>query len=81
VSKDFPDKTRAILRAPLHVVLSIPPAAISLVAPSIGEAYIAVRQEAEDADYKQGRDSARKAAVDLKTQTFLVKVVLKLWGR
>lgn len=81
MSTDFPDKKRAILRAPLHVLLSIPVAAVSIVDPDAGDDYVAWRKKAEADDFNTGRDSAKKAAVDLTTQTFLVKKVLWLWGR
>lgn len=77
---DFPDRKRAILRAPLHVLLSIPFAAASIAVPSAGERYIAWRKRAEAEDQAAGRDSPKKAAVDLATQTALVRGVLWLWG-
>lgn len=81
MSNDFPDKKRAILRAPLHVLLSIPFAAVSIVDPEGGDDYIEWRKKAEASDVATGKDSRKKAAWDLTTQTFLVKKVLWLWGR
>jgi hypothetical protein len=81
MTNDFPDKKRAILRAPLHVLLSIPFAAASLVVPKVGEKYVEWRDNAEEEDFIFGRDSAAKAKVDFVTQTWLVKKVLRLWGK
>lgn len=81
MTQDFPDKKRAILRAPLHVVMSIPFAAATLIAPSVGDRYVQWRVAAELDDVKGGRDSEKKAAVDLKTQTALVRAALWLRGK
>lgn len=75
---DFPDRRRAILRAPLHVLLSVPFALGSIVKSDVGEDYIEWRTRAEKDDFNSGRDSARKAKVDLVTQTALVRGVLKI---
>lgn len=81
MANDFPDKTRAILRAPLHILGSIPVAVMTLVAPDLGEGYVDWRTVAEQEDVAHGRDSVRKARVDLVTQTALVRGVLWLWRR
>ena len=81
MSKDFPDKVRAILRAPLHILGSIPVAALSIVDPDLGEGYVDWRTAAEQDDVEDGRDSVKKAKVDLVAQTILVKGVLWLWRR
>ena len=78
MSTEFPDKTRAIVRAPLHVLGSIPVAALAIVAPDVGEDYIDWRKRAEAEDVEEGRDSVPKAKVDLLTQTAAVKGVLWL---
>lgn len=77
----FKDWKRAIWRAPLHILGSLPVAAVSLIVPPVGDAYMAWRQAAEHDDEVAGRDTPEKAEVDLYTQTALVKVALKVWGR
>jgi hypothetical protein len=76
----FPDWKRALWRAPLHILMSAPVAAASLIVPPAGKAYIAWREDAERQDFLAGRDSSEKATVDLYTQTALVRGVLKLYG-
>ena len=76
----FHDWKRAIWRAPLHVLLSVPVAAASVVVPPLGKKYISWRARAEKDDNLTGRDSPEKAAIDLYTQTFLVRGVLRIYG-
>lgn len=78
---DFPDLHRAVWRVPLHLLLSIPVAAAAAVVPPAGKAYIHWRERAETADLATGRDSAAKSAVDLYSQTALVRATLTLWKR
>ena len=77
----FPDWKRALWRAPLHLLGSLPVAAVSLVVPPVGTAYIGWRTRAEQDDQAAGRDTPEKAAIDLYTQTALVRGVLKVWGK
>jgi hypothetical protein len=77
----FSDWKRAILRAPLHILGSLPVAAVALIAPPVGEAYVSWRSLAEQADEAAGRDTPEKAAIDLYSQTALVKAALKVWRR
>lgn len=76
----FKDWKRALWRAPLHLLGSLPVALIALVVPPIGAAYVKWRQSAEDADVAANRDTVEKALVDFYTQTVFVSNVLKLWG-
>lgn len=75
----FSDWKRAVLRAPLHLALSAPVAAASLVVPPLGKAYVGWRAQAEADDEASGRDTAEKAQVDLWSQTVLVNKVLSIW--
>jgi hypothetical protein len=77
----FKDVGRAVWRAPLHILGSIPVAAVSLIIPPLGQKYVNWRIGAEQADEATGRDSPEKSQVDLYTQTALVKAVLKVWGK
>jgi hypothetical protein len=77
----FKDRRRALWRAPFHLLFSVPVAIATLVAPSVGTAYINWRVAAEKADEATGRDTPEKAAIDLTTQTVLVRGVLKIWKR
>ena len=76
----FKDWKRAALRAPLHLLMSVPFAAAALVAPPLGKRYISWRVAAEKDDEVNGRDTPEKAAIDLYTQTALVHRVLGLYG-
>lgn len=77
----FSDWKRAVWRAPLHILGSLPVAAVALIAPPVGDAYVAWRIAAEKADEAAGRDTPEKAQVDLYSQTALVYAALKAWGR
>lgn len=59
---------------------SLPVAAVSLVAPQVGAAYIQWRIRAEKDDEAAGRDTPEKAQIDLYSQTALVSGALKIWG-
>ena len=74
-------KLAGILKAPLHVLGSLPVAAVSLFAPPVGEAYCSWRIASENDDEAQGRDTPEKAKIDLRSQTALVYAALKLWGK
>jgi hypothetical protein len=73
-------KIAGIFKAPLHFLGSVPVAAVSLVAPPVGDLYIKWRREAEEDDVKGGRDTPEKAKIDFISQTVLVKSVLRIWG-
>lgn len=73
-------KLAGIFKAPLHLLGSIPIAAVSLVAPPVGSLYVNWRTEAEQDDIEGGRDTPEKAKIDLASQTVLVKGVLRIWG-
>jgi hypothetical protein len=66
-------------KAPLHFLGSIPVAAVSLVAPPVGQKYVDWRIKTEQADVDGGRDTPEKAKIDLASQTVAVRGVLKLW--
>ena len=74
------DWKRAIWRVPLHMMMSAPVAASSLVLPPIGRAYVNWRFRAEKRDVAEGKDSPMKASVDLYSQVSLVRGTLKLYG-
>lgn len=75
----FSDWKRALWRAPLHILLSVPVAAATVVVPPLGKKYIGWRTRAENDDNLTGRDSPEKAEIDLYTQTALVRGVLKIY--
>lgn len=74
------DWKRAIWRVPMHMALSVPVAASSLVIPPIGRAYVNWRIRAEKNDVASGKDSPMKASVDLYSQVTIVRGTLKLYG-
>jgi hypothetical protein len=74
------DWKKAIWRAPLHILVSAPVAAISFVIPPVGKAYVRVRMQAEERDRSRGTDTCMKAAIDLYSQTALVRAVLRMYG-
>lgn len=74
------DWKRAIWRVPMHMLLSTPVAASSLVIPPIGRAYVNWRIRAEKNDVAMGQDSPMKASVDLYSQVTIVRGTLKLYG-
>lgn len=74
------DWKKAIWRAPLHIALSAPVAAASLVIPPLGKKYVQVRTDAEQRDRARGTDTCMKATIDLYTQTALVRAVLRIYG-
>jgi hypothetical protein len=76
----FSDWKKAIWRAPLHMLGSLPVAGVSLLIPPIGKTYLAWRTKAEAADVAAGRDTPEKGQIDLYTQTALVVRVLNIWG-
>ncbi len=76
----FRDWKRALWRAPLHLLGSIPVAAASLIIPPLGKSYINWRTRAEQKDVFFKRDTAEKAEVDLYTQTVLVRGILGIYG-
>jgi hypothetical protein len=76
----FKDWKKAIWKAPLHVLLSAPVAAVSAVVPPIGKKYVKWRTRAEGDDESTGRDTPEKARIDLYTQTVLVRKVLEIYG-
>jgi hypothetical protein len=74
------DWKKAIWRAPLHILVSAPVAVGSLVIPSLGKAYVRARSKAEERDRARGSDTCMKAAIDLYTQTALVRATLRMYG-
>jgi hypothetical protein len=74
------DWKKAIWRAPLHIAVSAPVAATTLVIPPLGKKYIQARTQAEQHDLKDGSDTCMKATIDLYTQTALVRAVLRMYG-
>lgn len=72
------DWKRAVWRTPLHIAMSVPVAAATVVVPAVGRKYVRWRIAAEHADQTEGLDTAMKAAIDLYSQTALVNAVLKL---
>ena len=74
------DWKRAIWRVPMHIILSAPVAAGSLVIPPLGRAYVNWRIRSEKTDVATGKDSPMKASVDLYSQVSLVRGALKLYG-
>ena len=73
-------KLAGILKAPLHILASIPVAAVTIVAPPVGKKYVKWRTAAEADDVEDGFDTPVKAKIDLTSQTVLVKTVLKAYG-
>jgi len=76
----FSDWKRALWRAPLHILMSAPVAAASLIVPPAGKAYIGWRTKAEQDDEAAKRDTPEKAQIDLYTQTALVRGALRIYG-
>jgi hypothetical protein len=76
----FRDWKKAIWKAPLHILLSAPVAAVSLIVPPLGKKYIAWRAQAEKNDEDSGRDTSEKATIDLYSQTALVKGAMRVYG-
>lgn len=74
------DWKRAIWRVPLHMALSAPVAASSLVIPPIGKSYVNWRVRSEKKDVAAGRDTPTKGSIDLYSQVTLVRGVLKIYG-
>jgi hypothetical protein len=74
------DWKRAFYRAPLHLLMAAPVAAVALVVPPVGRRYIRWRTRAEQEDVMMGRDTPEKSEIDLYTQTAPVAAVLKIWG-
>lgn len=73
------DWKRAVWRVPLHIALSAPVAAGSLIVPPLGKKYVRWRVKAEKLDQAQGRDTCMKALVDEYSQTALVRAVLRIY--
>ena len=73
------DWKKAVWRVPLHIALSIPVAAGTLVVPPVGKAYVKWRIRAEQQDIASGSDTSGKAAIDLYSQTAIVRGVLKMY--
>lgn len=74
-----PDWKRAIWRVPLHIALSLPVTAATVVVPPVGKAYVEWRERAEAGHVTQGSDTPQKATIDLYTQTALPRRILKLY--
>lgn len=74
-----PDWKRAIWRVPLHIALSLPVTAATVVVPPVGKAYVEWRERAEVHHVVVGSDSPQKATIDLYTQTALPRSILKLY--
>jgi hypothetical protein len=74
------DWKKAVWRVPLHIALSAPVAAASLVIPPLGKKYVRSRIRAEERDAARGSDTCMKATIDLYSQTALVRAVLRMYG-
>lgn len=77
LSKDW---KKAVWRVPLHIALSAPVAAGTLVIPPLGKKYIRWRVKAESKDIAQHADTCIKGTIDLYSQTALVRGVLRVYG-
>lgn len=74
------DWKKAIWRVPLHIALSLPFTAASIVVPPAGKAYVRWRIRAEKQDAARGLDTCMKATIDLYGQTALPRAILKMYG-
>lgn len=74
------DWKKAIWRVPLHITLSLPFTAATIVVPPAGKAYVRWRVRAEKKDAAKGLDTCMKATIDLYSQTALPRSILKIYG-
>ena len=71
------DWKRAVWRVPVHIALSLPVTAATMVVPPLGKKYVGWRTRAEANHVATGHDTPQKATIDLYTQTALPRRVLK----
>jgi len=74
------DWKKAVWRVPLHILLSAPVAAVTVVIPPLGKKYVRARIRAEQNDAARGLDTCMKATIDLYSQTALVRAILRMYG-
>jgi hypothetical protein len=74
------DWKKAVWRVPLHIALSLPVTAATVVIPPVGKKFVRWRTKAETKDVAQHLDTCMKATIDLYSQTALVRAMLKMYG-